>query len=398
MRKVSSLFFYALLPFILVFYGCPADIDDEIVPMNDEPIVLDCIIDSNMSLTDQNPNGVDYIADCNIEIRGNVNIAPGTIIQVNNDYYISVNLGGSLSASGTAEAPITFAGQSGGTSASWAYLAINTESASNKLDHVIIDNAGKNEGWNVNVPEQSAVYLEGQLAMTNTSINGSGGNGFLIAETLINSNLTQFSNNVIRNTVEYPICTPANHVNEMDLVSCTFTGNGSQFIRIYDENSTDRLQVESNWENLSIPYFIDFNLDLYSNLTIEAGSEIVFGSGAGIATVSSQETFLKVNGTEANHVIMRGEVATAGAWLGLYIPTSNAQNEFNYLDISDGGQESLSFSDFKGNITLDFEQPRLTMNNCTSTRAECDVVIATDFGQDYNFTNNSPSVVNVCVD
>jgi len=398
MKKISSLFFYALLPFTLVFYGCPADIDDEMMPMVDEPIVLDCVISSNLTLTDHNPNGVDYIADCNIEIRGNVNIAPGTTIQVNNDNYIWVTSDGSLSAAGTADAPVTFRGQNGGSSATWAYLSVNSESASNKLDHVVIDNAGKNQGFSTNVSEVSAVYLEGQLSMTNTSINGSNGNGFLIAEALMTSNLTQFSNNVIRNCAEYPVVSPANHVEPMDLPSCTFTGNNEQYVRIYDSNSIDRLQVESNWENAPIPYFIDFNLELYASLTIESGSELIFGSGAGMATVSSQETFLKINGTESNHVIMRGEVATAGAWLGLYVSTSNAQNEFNFLDISDGGQETLSFSDFKGNITLDFEQPHLTMNNCTSARSECDVVIATDFGEDYTFVNNSPSVSNICVE
>ena len=398
MKKISSLFFYALLPFTLVFYGCPADIDDDVMPSLSEAIILDCRIDGNLNLTDHNPNGVDYVADCDIEIRGNVSIAPGTTIQINDDYHIEVISEGSLSATGTAVAPIVFQGQNGGTEATWAYLAINTTNASNKLDHVIIENAGNNTGWNANVPEKSAIYLEGRLAMTNTSISGSNGSGLLIAENILDANLTQFASNVIRNCNEYPITTTPNQIESMDLPSCTFSGNSQEFIYIYDDNGADRLTVTSSWENAPIPYFIDFNLELYSSLTIEAGSEIIFGSGAGLAAVSSQETFLKVNGTEANHVIMRGQVATSGAWLGLYIPTSNAQNEFNYLDISDGGQETLSFSDFKGNITLDFEQPRLTLNNCTSTRSECDVVIATDFSQDYNFTNNSPSIVNVCVD
>ena len=134
-------------------------------------------------------------------------------------------------------------------------------------------------------------------------------------------------------------------------------------------------------------------------MTVEAGVEFIFASCAGFQNESSFDSFLKIEGTESKHVIMRGEVSVTGAWNGLRIETSSAQNIFNYLDISDGGQIPLTnISDNKGNITLDADNARLTLNNCTSTRAECDVVIRPVPSWDFFLENNSPGVTTICED
>lgn len=105
----------------------------------------------------------------------------------------------------------------------------------------------------------------------------------------------------------------------------------------------------------------------------------------------------KIEGTENNHVVIRGEESENGFWQGLYISSKNSGNTFEYLDISDGGGQELTFRDGKANISLELGGI-LTLNNCTSARSgNCEVYIS-DFGDAPVFTNNSPAITSVCME
>lgn len=394
--KFSTL--YALSIFLFIVVGCTKQDDGSMGGGNvDGPITLDCSVDSDLTLMNHNANGVDYILDCNLIVNTDLVIEAGTTIQINDGHSITVRQDGSLSAVGTAEMPVSFKGASG-SGATWEYIIINTSNAKNRFNHVLIENAGNNQGWDSLRDDISAVYLEGRLSMTNTTINGSNGIGLMVTDILNPSTLSEFSNNIFRNTASYPISVTPSVADGIDFASCTFSDNDESFIRIFDSSSASDVDEDVTWERAPLPYFVDANIRIYGSITIESGSEFIFSSGAGINVYNGQNGYLKIDGTDANHVIMRGEVATAAAWLGLLVNSTNVQNIFSYLDIADGGQRNLPLVDLKGNIVLNNSNGRLTLNDCTSTRAECDVVIDTSLGNNQILENNSPSISNVCMD
>lgn len=404
MKKLSIVLMCALF-----FVATSCDKDDEMMTSGggenpvEGAITLECSPSADLTLTNHNleGDGVDYIIDCStFELRDvEMTIEPGTDIQVSAGSRIIVTQDGAIIADGTSADRIRIFGEDGGTSATWSYLWINSTNVKNKLNFVNISNAGTGGTPNGNYDEISAIHLNGRLSMTNTTVNYSDGNGFT-GLSLINSpnTITEFSSNIFRNCANHPVSVSPQHVGSYDFASCTYSDNGKEMIQV-SGNQLIYIDTDNTWQDASIPYYVERFFRLDANLTIEAGAELIFASGAGFQNDNSVDAFMKINGTESKHVIMRGEVSVAGAWNGLRIETSSVQNVFNYLDISDGGQIPLTnISDNKGNITLDADNARLTLNNCTSTRAECDVVIRPVPSWDFFLENNSPGVTSICED
>jgi len=377
-----------------IFVNTSCKDDDMMGSPDNGPITLDCRIDASQTLTNHNLDGVDYIADCEVEVfGGNLKIEAGTTIQFNSGASMVVEIDGSITAIGTASEPVRM--QGAGTAPSWGYLFVRTDDPKNQLDYVQIAHAGKQSAGVFN-NEKSAVYIEGRLGITNCTISDSDGHGITILEELTNTLITDFTSNIFRDCAGYPVVLGINSLAEMNLASCTFSNNGNDLIRITAENGSDRLNIATTLQKTAIPYYFESFFELYDDLTVEAGVDIVFNSGAGIEAVASPDAFLKINGNTTEHVVFRGQNPTAGAWAGLFITSTNSNNEFNYLDISDGGGGDLTFANQEGNINLEGAGAKLTINDCTSTRAQdCDVVISTFLGQP-ELINNSPSITDVC--
>ena len=390
----------ALFPFalLLTLLACNSD-DDMTGPGGTDVLaeVLPCRIDADLTLTDRNPNGADYIVDCReLEIYGGtLRIEPGTTIQLTAGSSIDVGQNGRLTAVGTANEKIRFVGADGGTGASWGYLFFNTPNAGNRLEHVIVENGGAAD---LLFFERTAIAVEGTVGLNHVTVRYSGGNGFTSNSPLNPVRLTEFRNNTFADNAGYPISVTPNEVGDLDLMSCTFSDNGEELVRVgRDLSSNAALNVESTWSAGPIPYLVHNGIDLREGLTIGAGSELVFESNSYLEVPAFADgSYLTINGTEDQPVIMRGEVSVAGAWPGLLVETSNVRNVFNHLDISDGGEIFNSpFDVGRGNITLYGEGSRLTLNECTSARAECDVVLDNQVGA-VEFTNNSPAITDIC--
>lgn len=383
-----------------LFIGCATD-DDTGGSGSDGSILaetLPCRIEGDLTLTDRNPNGADYLIDCReLEIfGGRVTVEPGTTIQLTDGSSVEVAQGGRLAAVGTADAPIRFVGTSGGTDPSWGYLYFNSSNAGNRLEHVLVENGGAED---LLFFERTAIALQGKLAMNHVTVRYSGGNGLTSNTPLEPVEITEFRNNIFADNDGAPVSVTPNEVGSMDLATCIFTDNGDNVIRVgRDVSANARLGVESTWPAAPVPYNIYKATDILVGLTVEAGAELVFNSGAylDVVTYSSDNPYLAVDGTADQPVIMRGEVSLPGAWPGLLVQTSNARNVFDHLDISDGGEIfNTLFEVGRGNITLFNDNARLTLNDCTSTRADCDVVLDNQLGE-VELINNSPAITVIC--
>jgi hypothetical protein len=362
---------------------------------NNDAVVLDCDYNADITLTDRNPDGVDYIVDCDLEIRdGTFTIEAGTTIQFMEGASLSVEQGGILRARGTAGAMITMTGTEPGRS-SWRGLYIYSDRGSMTLDHVLIEDAGQGEEFGVLNDNHGAITLHGSASISNCTIRNSASNGVITLENIYDARVDAFADNTITGCEDYPILVSQNHITDMDLHSCSLEQNGINMIGLHQDDS-DRLTQASVFKAQKIPYFIRDGFELYAPLTIEAGVEVVMGNGAFLSTSRQNNEYLLIQGTASNRVTIRGAEAFSGYWQGIYIHQGNSLNIWEHLDISDGGGTVQGRGDLAGNITVEWDGT-LTINDCTSSRSggDCDIVLSTFIGVP-ELTNNSPQITNVC--
>lgn len=362
---------------------------------SNSPITLECLYNADITLTNQNTEGIDYIADCEVEVRDGIfNIEPGTTIQFKDGASLVIENDGILRALGKSGDPISMIGTNEGIS-TWRGLYINSNTGANQLEHVNIKDAGDGESFGLFKTNHAAVTFQGRLSMSNCTIENSGDNGILSEESLTLSTVNLFENNTIIGCKRFPILINQNLISDMDLTSCTFSENGINMLGLHQEDG-DRLNKESTFEALDIPYFIEDGFELYAPLTLEAGVEIVMGVGSYLTSRSNNNQYLLIQGSQSNHVTIRGKEAFSGYWEGIYITRPSSLNIWEYLDLSDGGSIIQGHGDLAGNVTLEFDV-NLVLNNCTSSRSggDCDIVLS-DFGGNPTVENNSPQITSIC--
>ena len=382
---------------LLLFSMISCSEEEGIIDNSNNPILLDCLHSSDITLTNQNENGVDYIVDCDLEIQDGIfRIEPGTTIEFREGSSIEVRGDGILRALGASGSPITMTGTDAGR-ASWRGIFINSDAGLNQLEHVTIQDAGDGEVFGQFTNNHAAVTFQGRLSMSNCSIINSGDIGVLSEENLSMSSIGVFENNSISGSSRFPILVNQDLISQMDLPSCSFSENGNNMVGMHQE-SNERLNNSTTLEALDIPYFIESGIELFAPLTIEAGVDIVMGNGSFINATIDLNQFILIQGTQSNHVTIRGQQAISGFWQGIYYNQQNAQNIWEFLDISDGGSTVQGFNDTPANITLEGEA-NLILNNCTSARSggSCDIVLSV-FNGTPSLENNSPDITSVCTE
>ncbi|MBV1861223.1 MAG: right-handed parallel beta-helix repeat-containing protein [Nannocystaceae bacterium] len=107
-------------------------------------------------------------------------LAPGAVVEVAQDVNISIQSGGSISAIGTAEAPVRFVGAES-LRGYWQGIEIHTVTDDNVLEHAEVFHAGS-DGFNGSDDSDGALFIggfdgDGSVTINNTSIESSGGFG-----------------------------------------------------------------------------------------------------------------------------------------------------------------------------------------------------------------------------
>ena len=391
MKKINTLFAVIL---VLAFSSCGED--DPLDPVLNGAKQLECYYDADITLTNHNPDGIDYIADCLVEVSGGTMIIEnGVTIEFKSSAGLEINGEGILKANGISGSPIIFKGTS--SSPSWRGIYINSTQANNTMDHVEILDAGDGASFMLFEETTAAVTVEGRFSMRNSLISNSGGVGIVTEEVSNEASFDYFEDNTIEECASFPIYINMNRSHNFDFASCTFIENGENMVGFHDFRD-DRLYSPLVLEALDVPYFIRGTMDLYAGLTLEAGVDLVMGNNALLKVSTSAEPFLNIQGTQSNRVTIRGKEALSGYWQGIYIATNNAKNIFENLDISDGGSTLIGWNDSPANITLE-DKARLKLINSTSARSgsSCDLVISTFFGENVVLDNEN-SDFTVCTE
>jgi len=103
------------------------------------------------------------------------------------------------------------------------------------------------------------------------------------------------------------------------------------------------------------------------NLTISAGTSIVFGAETGITNTESSSAAggtLVMNGTATNPINLSGYNSGSGAWYGVYYGNSLQGNTLNYTNIDGAGEYDPQGAGFLPAAVMVEYDGSINMTNC----------------------------------
>ncbi|MFN2317399.1 MAG: hypothetical protein ABR602_12035, partial [Gemmatimonadales bacterium] len=225
---------------------------------------------------------------------------------------------GSLSAVGTAAAPIRFLGEQP-SRGYWRGITFNSSAAANELTHVEVAHGGGGGAAN---PANVTVDDFDRLRLTNALLRESAGVGLYVGQ---DADLPGFSMNVLRDNAGPGIRLSTELLGALDTGSDYTTGNGQSYLDVYAE-SVNRPQT---WRITAAPIRLSGSVTIWSSVTIVPGARLMMGAGAGL-TVSGS---LNAVGTAAAPIRFLGEQPSRGYWRGITFNSSAAANELTHVEV-----------------------------------------------------------------
>jgi hypothetical protein len=289
-------------------------------------ITLDCNTFNTPQTLVDGPNEIDYFVNCVIDVTAALEIEPGVVIAFGENAGIGVYDAGSLKAVGTDAKPILLKGSTA-LKGWWRGIHIESNSLSNQLDQVTIEDAGSNYVYCCN-EAASLMQKDGKVSLKNLTIKNGGAYGLIVKPA---AELVDYEAITITGQDEYPLMIAANRLSAITGINCDYTGNTKDFAEVTGDVNTSTVIGK-----LNIPYlFPGTVVDVTAPLTIEAGTEIVMKADGGIGVYDNGT--LNIDGNASAPVIIRGEQALPGYWRGIHLETNSLNNSLRYAEISDAG-------------------------------------------------------------
>lgn len=372
---------------LFCFSACCIDGDCDDDPMEDDPTTTIHAINKCGELTESEVwidqgTGVDYIVDCDLIVRDvTLRIREGVTIQLENDAIIKVLGDGVLDANGEQLSKIIFQG-SEEEDYTWSGIFIESRNNQTRFDNVEIKGAGSKNFEGLDFPEgRAALKVTGALRMTNSTIHHINGHGIHIgpssaAESQLR--IDQFKENTIQNCQGHPMIMLANKFKLFsEFETCLFEDNLEQSIGLVVNPYDNYFSEAVLFSDPGIPLMIynSIELDKDGRLTIEEGTEVIFKSGAWMGFVdiqSNEDSYIRMLGTSARKIVLRGESSDRGAWGGIHFNSPSMNNLMQYVEIWDAG-----YNYFETMVAIDLHNPwigaNLSMENVVIRNSDCGI-------------------------
>lgn len=323
--------------------------DGSIVPTKGE--TLECN-GFNVARTLANgPAAVDYIvpSGCVLNVTAALTIEPGTVIEFEENAGIGIYDNGTINAVGTETAQIVLRGAQN-VAGYWRGIHTETNSLTNRLEYVTIQNAGSNYVYCCN--QVATVFVkDGKMAFKDVTITDGEGHGIYAKSS---AEFSAYENVTISSHKLEPLAIAPNLIQYLDGTNSDYSGNDEDYVRILVSRLNEAVTAPAN----NVPYLLEGKVfDITEPMIVEAGAEFVVEENGGIGIFD--EGSLTIQGTAANPVIIRGKQSVAGYWRGIHLETNKIANKFEYLQLSEAGGDyvyccnpiaSIYFKD--GNLSL----------------------------------------------
>jgi hypothetical protein len=274
----------------------------------------------------------------NVTIGGDVTIEAETVIESDEDVYITVSTSGVLRAKGGESSPVTLTSASREGGVHWAGLLIQSSDRRNSLRYTNVEYGGGDDaywlysGYNANVAATVALEEDARLSLTNSRIANSGAIGLVLDE---ESQLESFGYNVFSANTREGIVTNVTALGLMDSIS-RFEDNGTDRIRVYRSSLANG--VDQTWVALGNgnAYLFSGGATIKAALTLAPGVILHFREDVPFSVSSTGS--LTAIGTATTPIVMTSANAAGGTlWRGLSIASKDVANKLDYVTVSFGG-------------------------------------------------------------
>ena len=298
---------------------------------------------------------IPYRVDGSPDVVGaQLTIAAGVEMAFRADAGLQVNADGALRSEGTGSAPVVLRGDQS-TPGYWRGVAIYSRDARNRLAHTTVAHGGSARYVSMFAAANVSLDDGARLELEDSTIRESAGLG-LSADPGVA--FGAFARNTFVANETSPLQLAPQTAEALDGAS-SFAGNEDDFVELYDRNVTDDMTLAA----LDVPYRVSGTPDVAGALLIvEAGVELVFGSGAGLQV--GRDAAIDLRGTASQRITARGEQATPGYWQGLAIYSNDTRNAIANATIEDGGGGRFVGMGAPANVALD-DNVRLTVTSST---------------------------------
>ena len=282
---------------------------------------------------------------------GTITLEKGSTYVFGDDTDIAFMADSTVIADGEADAKIHLRGKTQ-EAGFWRGVRIDSRSAENLFDHVIIEHTGSSK-LDTFSDFGSLLLTDGRLAVTQSSFLNSSGYGLLQFES---SELIEFSNNTFDLNASGAVLTQAAHIGEYDEAS-TYTGP------IVVGRSED-VTTDQRWPNIDSFIRIASSLTFKAGVqTVSAGAELRFATDTQLS-FEDDAVFVAV-GTSADPIVFRGSTAAPGFWAGLFFGTRSVDSRISHATISHTGSKKVGTFVEVAAIALD--DATLRLGNTTFT-------------------------------
>lgn len=285
-------------------------------------------------------------------VKAALNIEAGSKFVFGSGAGIEIVSSGSLKAIGTLTNRIIFTGLEE-SPAYWDGIEFySSNSIHNQLDYVTI------EYGNRNINTTSFNHAPVRFSLKNSVIRQAEDVGVYINDSSVK--LDAFENNTLTENSR-PITLPAEIVGSLSSTS-SFTGNADDTIHVLDQD----VDTAQTWKKHDVPYYFRSNsgYSVDAGLTIEAGTKLIFSTGAGLNITATG--YLNAKGTASNKIIFTGEEPTQGYWNGIEFYASNTVNNvLDYVTVEYGGNGATGSDSAISSVCFPHIPNRLTISNST---------------------------------
>ena len=278
--------------------------------------------------------GVPFYVTKNLKTEAYLTIDPGTTIEFKAGKGLDVN-GGTLAASGTADEPITVRGESSGRGTWQGIRFVNTTSADNLLEHVVIDGAGDSL-WHGADRSKAGVYAQNtdvQVTIRNctfdrnavTALTADGGGSDDPATLTVEA--CSFRDNAV------PMRLSADLVDGV-AANQSFEANDGSYVLVGAQGSSTNVTRAATWAALDVPYRLTRHCSLKAGLTISSGTTIEAESQKGFYV---PEGSLTADASDAEPITFTKSADAADNWQGISVNTESADNLLDNVVVENAG-------------------------------------------------------------
>ncbi|MFV2055208.1 MAG: Calx-beta domain-containing protein [Thiohalomonadales bacterium] len=287
--------------------------------------------------------------------KAQLTINPGVTLIFLNNTGLNIQGNGVLTAVGSKSKPILFTSDAK-SPGDWKGVQYSfSGDAKNVLDWVTIEYAGTSVNGAANL------ILFGSPAsvkIRNTTLQHSSAYGFEFEASAI---VSEFSNNIVTKNAAGPGVIDVNMVSALDAGS-QYSGNGVGVDMVsvtggWLDSKLDALP--QTWAAIDAPYYFEKYISIKKDLTLSAGSRLLFNSGAGLLVTDTGS--LKAIGNETSRILFSRRDSTIAEWRGIqYASSSSGNNQLDYVIIEYG---SGMGSNGKANLILFGQGNRISLTN-----------------------------------